>query len=253
MDFPNNIWGFLLSSKYAIVKKVIKECCNITSYCKINATTTASEADHFHKYISENISDGIRLINTGTIDPYVNLWGSVPLIDKGCKYLFPMLPNFAQVLGNNRMAMYNSPKIIISKMAKSLEAYWDMKGEYASMNTNCMYSIKIPAQLLMGWIHSKLFHYIYECYFEGLKMSGGYLPFSAPYLSCMSIPSKIESRVEIIKLVDEIIMNYKSVQENQMIIDKIIFQLCHLTYDEVLTVDPDTKITREEYEEGGVL
>ena len=248
-DFPDNVWGFLLSSKYEIVKKVLNECCEITSYCKINATSTASEADCFHKYISENISDGIRLVNTGTIDPYINLWGSVNLVDKGCRYLCPMLPNTAEILGDNRMAMYNGPKIIISKMAKSLEAYWDMNGEYASINTNCMYSMTIPAQLLMGWIHSKLFHYIYECYFEGLKMAGGYLPFTAPYLSCMCIPSAIESCVEIIKLVDEIVQNYKSVDENQIMIDKIIFNLCHLTYDEVLKVDPDTKITREEYED----
>lgn len=248
MDFPDNIWGFLLSSKYTIVKKVMRECRNITSYCKINATSTASEADCFHKYISENISNGIRLINTGTIDPYVNLWGAIPLVDKGCKYLCPMLPNTVNILGNNRITMYNSPKIIISKMAKSLEAYWDIKGEYASINTNCMYSITIPSQLLMGWLHSKLFHYIYECYFEGLKMAGGYLPFSAPYLSCMCIPAGIESCTEIIRLVDEIIRKYKSFQENQMIIDKIIFQLCHLTYDEVIMVDPDVRITREEYE-----
>lgn len=249
MDFPDNIWGFLLSSKYDIVKKSLQKCCNITDICKINATSTASEADSFHKYITDSIeAKGLKLINTGTIDPFVNLWGKVCLVDKGCKYLYPTLPNNLDILGKNRLHIYNSPKIIISKMALRLEAYWDEKGEYASVNTNCMYSITIAPQLLMGWIHSKLFHYIYECFFEGLKMAGGYLPFSAPYLSCMCIPRHLTNSSIIIKLVDELIMNPEKIQKNMSIIDLLIFKLCDFSYDEVLIVDPQTPITREEYE-----
>ena len=249
VDFPDNIWGFLLSSKYDIVKKSLQKCCDITDVCKINATSTASEADFFHKYIANNIeAEGLRLINTGTIDPFVNLWGKVCLIDKGCKYLYPTLPNSLSILGKNRLYIYNSPKIIISKMALRLEAYWDEKGEYASVNTNCMYSITIAPQLLMGWIHSKLFHYIYECFFEGLKMAGGYLPFSAPYLSCMCIPCNLTKCSTIIKLVDELIINQEKIQKNMSIIDLLIFKLCDFSYDEMLVVDPQTTITSEDYE-----
>ena len=247
MDFPENIWGFLLSEKYEIVKKVSYKCCPMTTFCKINATSTAAEADDFHRYISESLLKGLKLINTGTIDPFINLWGKECLVDKGCKYLFPMLPNTLNVLGNNRFTMYNSPKIIVSKMAKRLEAFWDVNGEYASINTNCIYSISIAPQFLMAWIHSKLFHYIYECYFEGLKMSGGYLPFSAPYLSCMCIPYEIESCIDIIYLVDEIISGEKSMDENMSIIDKMIYKLCCLTYEEISMIDPE--ILRTEYEE----
>lgn len=247
MDFPENIWGFLLSEKYEIVKKVSYNCCPMTTFCKINATSTAAEADDFHRYISESLLKGLKLINTGTIDPFINLWGKECLVDKGCKYLFPMLPNTLNVLGNNRFTMYNSPKIIVSKMAKRLEAFWDANGEYASINTNCIYSMSIAPQFLMAWIHSKLFHYIYECYFEGLKMSGGYLPFSAPYLSCMCIPIEIESCIDIIYLVDEIINGGKSMNENMSIIDKMIYKLCCLTYEEISMIDPE--ILRTEYEE----
>lgn len=247
-NFPDKIWGFLLSSKYGIVNRIINECENITNYCKINATSTASEADIFHSYIEENVSNGLKLINTGTIDPFVTNWGKSFLLDKGCKYLQPTLPNSIKVLGANRKRMYNMPKIIVAKMSLKVEAFWDKYGNYASVNTNCLHSITIAPQLLMGWIHSKLFHFIYECYFEGLKMSGGYLPFSAPYLSTMCIPQKILSCEDIIKLVNEIINNKQSVEENMMKIDNLIYKLCNLTYDEVLRVDPETPITREEYE-----
>lgn len=248
MDFPENIWGFLMSSKYDLTKRITEKCNSILCYCKINATSTASEADKFHEYISEQ-DNGLRLVNTGTIDPFVNFWGVHELVDKGIKYLRPMLPNDVKVLGRNRYVMYNSPKIIVSKMSLSVEGFWDKNGEYASVNTNCLYSINIAPQLLLGWLHSKLFHYIYECYFEGLKMSGGYLPFSAPYLSCMCVPTNLVKCTTIIELVDEIINGDKSIQENMNIINLYIYKLCDLTYDDVLVIDPQTSITREEYEQ----
>ena len=170
------------------------------------------------------------------------------MTDKGVKYLYPTLPNNVQILGKSRYAMYNSPKIIVSKMSLSIEGFWDKKGEYSSINTNCLYSINIAPQLLLGWIHSKLFHYIYECYFEGLKMSGGYLPFSAPYLSCMCIPTDLVKCTIIIELVDEIINGNKSIQENMNLINLYLYKICDLTYDEILIVDPKTFITRVEYE-----
>ena len=39
--------------------------------------------------------------------------------------------------------------------------------------------------------------------------------------------------------------------ENQ--IDKLVYRLYGLSYDEVLIIDPDTPITREEYEQNNIL
>ena len=136
-------------------------------------------------------------------------------------------------------------------MSLYLEGYFDEKGQYASINTNCIHSITINPYKLLGWIHSKLFNYVYECYFEGLRMAGNYLPFTAPYLSCMCIPQNIDS-LEIECYVRSIISAKvssanadTSMIENQ--IDKLVYQLYGLTYDEVLIIDPDTPITEEEY------
>lgn len=80
-------------------------------------------------------------------------------------------------------------------------------------------------------------------------MSRGYLPFSAPYLSCMCVPTNLVKCTTIIELVDEIINGDKSIQENMNIINLYIYKLCDLTYDDVLVIDPQTSITREEYEQ----
>ena len=80
-------------------------------------------------------------------------------------------------------------------------------------------------------------------------MSGNYLPFTAPYLSCMCVPVNINF-LEIDNLVSSI-FNAKRLAVDTDItaleqqIDLLIY---NLTYDEVLIVDPQTSITREQYE-----
>ena len=243
VTLPDLIWGFVLSSNYGLTRKMITQCEPLTRICRINATSTASEADDFHSYITE--TSGLRLINTGTIDPFVSLWGIESLVDKGCKYLRPYLPNDKEILGDNRYRMYNNPKIIVSKMSLTLEGFLDKEGEYASINTNCFHTIQIRPEILLGWVHSKAFHYMYECFFEGLKMSGGYLPFTAPYLSCMFIPLGINRNDKLYNIVKQIIVGEDGLMSE---LDEQCFKSLELTYDEVLIVDPDTPIKREEYE-----
>ena len=251
-ELPENNWGFILSTKYKLTKKILLKSKPILDVCKINATSTASEADEFHNSLYNDEKMGLKLINTGTIDPYCNFWGVHTLTDKGEQYLYPMLPNNAKILGINRYNLYNSPKIIIAKMSLRLEGFFDENGEYASINTNCLHSIKVSPLKLMGWIHSKLFNYIYECYFEGLRMSGNYLPFTAPYLSCMCVPVNIKF-LEIDNLVISIFTAKRLAVDTDITaleqqIDLLIYHLYDLTYDEVLIVDPQTSITREQYE-----
>ena len=86
---------------------------------------------------------------------------------------------------------------------------------------------------------------MYECFFEGLKMSGGYLPFTAPYLSCMFIPLGINRNDKLYNIVNTIIAGNQDLLSK---LDKECYKSLALTYDEVLIVDPEIPITREEYE-----
>jgi hypothetical protein len=200
------IWGFLLNDKISLTAKVLAQSEPLLNICKINATSTTAEADLYHSMINER--DGYKLINTGTIDRYSNNWGKDYLTDKGEKYLHPFLPKNSKKISTNRHSLYASAKIILAKIALRTEAFFDENGEYASINTNCLHSFAndINPKYLLAWINSKLFQYIYECFFEGLKMQGGYLLYSAPNLSCMTI-KKIneEQQSPFITLVDYII------------------------------------------------
>ena len=177
------ILGFLLNDKLIITEKIINQSESLENVGKINATSTASEADDYSKLITED-GQGYKLINTGTIDPYSTTWGISELTDKGRKLLTPFLPKESESISENRHNLYSAPKIIIAKIGLRCEAFYDDKGEYSSINTNCIHSFSedyLP-EYIQCWINSKLYNYMFECFFDGLRMSGGYLLFSAPNL-----------------------------------------------------------------------
>ncbi|MCL1938304.1 MAG: Eco57I restriction-modification methylase domain-containing protein [Candidatus Azobacteroides sp.] len=178
----DSIWGFLLNDKLTITQKVISKSCSLKETGLINATSTAKEADDYSTLINETA--GYKLINTGTIDAYSNMWGISHLVDKGKKYLNPFLPKDSNTISSNRHKLYSSNKIIIAKIGLTCESFYDELGEYASINTNCIHSFSqdfLPEYILC-WLNSKLYNYTFECLFDGLRMSGGYLLYSAPNL-----------------------------------------------------------------------
>ena len=55
----------------------------------------------------------------------------------------------------------------------------------------------------------------------------------------------LSQKIDILLTKKEQGLSYEKEENN---IDKLVFHLYNLTYDEVLIVDPETPITREEYE-----
>lgn len=180
--------GFLLSDKYELSKKVVADSVPLTRAGQINATSTAAEADDFSKLITEE-GKGFKLVNTGTIDRFVAHWGEASLTDKKRTFTRPRLPRDAAKLGQRRYNLYSSPKIVFAKIARRVEAFYDADGEYASINTNCIHTFSddFDPLYVLAWVNSRLFQYVYECFFDGLRMAGGFLAFSAPYLTSMFI------------------------------------------------------------------
>ncbi len=235
------IWGYLLNDKLPITEKVINKSVSITECAKINATSTASEADEYHNLINQN--NGWKLINTGTIDKYESLWGKFLLTDKGERYLKPYLSKTSQSISQNRKTLYSSNKIIIAKIALTTEAFLDAEGDFASINTNCFHTFGngYNEKYVLAWLNSKLFQYTFECFFEGLKMQGGYLLYSSPNLSKMFI-KEIEEKDQqsFVALVDQILELKKAGEDTQDLeneIDRRVYRLYDLTDEEIAIVE----------------
>jgi len=230
--------GFVLSDKYDITRKVMSQSENLLTAGEINATSTAAEADAFSSHIVEGTGN-LKLINTGTIDRYKTNWGVSELIDKGRRFKRPYLPDKVDVLGKNRAELYGSPKILFAKIALRTEAFFDERGEFASINTNCLHSFSKDYDPLyvLAWVNSNLFQYVYECLFDGLRMAGGFLPYSAPYLSTTFIHRSTAAKQKEIARLARKMIDSKSSGEISREIDALFYKLLDLTAAEVAAVD----------------
>jgi hypothetical protein len=87
-SLPENIWGFLLSTKIELLLKLIKGTSMLSDAGSINASSTAAESDNYGAYIqTKPTTDALKLVNTGTIEKFVSLWGIEELTHAGKKYI----------------------------------------------------------------------------------------------------------------------------------------------------------------------
>jgi hypothetical protein len=190
-----NLWGFLLSPNLKVLKALLARCTTLDAIARVCATTTAAEADELGRTLRPFPSKGWKTLNTGTIDPFSNQWDSQAIRHQKKSIVRPVLPDGPNV-SQNRRELYSTPKILIAKMALHFEGFVDRRGEFAALNCNC---VSAPEQ---GWtidalaliLHSSVVAFAYKQYFDGLRMSGGYLPFQAPQLKTIPIPV-VESRI----------------------------------------------------------
>jgi type I restriction-modification system DNA methylase subunit/predicted type IV restriction endonuclease len=202
---PESIWGIILSNNLSLVQKIFGKGRPLETVAEVQATSTAAEADEYSKHIDDG-KKGMPIINTGTIDRYGTTYGTTKFMNKGTQLKTPVLDT--SKVSDNRRKLYESKKIIIAKLALRIEGFVDEKGEYSSINTNCVHSPKegYSIEFLAGLINSKLISFIYSELFSGLRMSGGYFQFQAPQLRILPIatPSK-DHKEKIEALVRQII------------------------------------------------
>ncbi|MEX0804060.1 MAG: Eco57I restriction-modification methylase domain-containing protein [Candidatus Binatia bacterium] len=245
-SLPENIWGFLLSTNIELLLKLIQGTSMLRDAASINASSTAAESDNYGAYIQNKpTTDALKLVNTGTIEQFVCLWGIEELTHAGNRYLTPYLPLNRASVSDRRENIYKAPKLIFAKMAKSCEAFLDREGEYASLNTNCLYAVKQKPSLefMAGYCNSRLFMFFYDQFFGALRMSGGYYQFQAPQLRV--IPFKKPSDTIDTAVSDAVkrICNSKKCDPRgdttrfEQEIDRLVYKLYELTPGEIAVVE----------------
>jgi hypothetical protein len=241
---PENLWSFLLSNQGKFLSKLIKGSKQLQEYGEVSATSTASEADEYGKFIVERLqSFSMKLINTGTIDKWTSTWGITEMTHAGSRFLKPHL--CLRKVSERRQEMYKAPKVLFAKIAKACEAVLDVSGEYASLNTNCFYKPNkgISIKTIAAICNSKIFMFLYEQLFGALRMSGGYFQFQAPQLRVMPIKYPDNSMEKAIdKLVDRILATKHAHSQActsalELEIDQMVYQLYDLTEEEIKIVE----------------
>jgi len=252
-SLPEFIWGFLLSPNVDLLLKLTRGALTLKDVADINASTTAGEAEEYGATFRNSADkSALKVVNTGTIERFICLWGKSALTHGGQKFLTPYLPLDRSIVNERRSALYRSPKLIFAKMARTCEAFFDERGEYASVNTNCVYK---PAEgvslgFLAGYCNSRLFMFFYEQYFGSLRMSGGYFQFQAPQLRVIPFRKPDKKSDETLQALVSNIMAAKrrnpaaDTDAQERDIDKIVYRLFDLTPAEIAQIEGALANTR---------
>lgn len=182
--FYNNIsW-----SKYFFRPNIVDLINNLENYpslkefsseIEVLGAATVSEAYLIKEVVDDNqfIEDSFKLINTGTIDPYISLWGIKDTQYIKAKYKHPIISNNELIkINSTRFEQSKKSKLIIAGMAKTFETFFDSKGEYlAGKSTTIILENKRNLKYILALLNSKVLTFYLNYVFHSLKMAGGYL------------------------------------------------------------------------------
>ena len=145
----------------------------------------------------------------------------------------------------------NKEKIILQNtrnesLKTRIVATLDDTGVYGTQGINFIIPKHSEDSLryLLGILNSKLMNYLFATKFLNLAIK-------AEYVKQVKLPNTSEKqKVQIEELVNAILQGKLSdadTSKEESEIDHLVYRLYGLTYDEVLIVDPETSIKREEY------
>ena len=142
-----------------------------------------------------------------------------------------------------------SQKIVIQDVATEICATLDENKYLCNDTINIIYKVddSFSFKYILGLLNSKAVRFWHKKVFpEGLHVK-------IYQLKSIPIPTATNDQQHIIDMVDKILAAKKNIPSAdtsalESEIDFLVYQLYGLTYDEVLIVDPETPITKEEYE-----
>ena len=189
---PENIWGYLLLYDDRLFWNAIGKCDVLADHGIVQASSTASEAEEFTAAIAEE-APGLtnkKFIKTGAIDPFFSKWEFQQVRHQGNNYTRPVLNIEHSVITKLRREQYQKPKLIFAKVASYLEVFPDLKGDFASVDTNFFYDSSDDLRLYAALLSSEPVRFLYTALFGALRMRGGDFQFQAPQLRLIPIPKK---------------------------------------------------------------
>ena len=130
---------------------------------------------------------------------------------------------------------FSKPKVIYPETTKGARFAYDETGIY--IDKTCFMLISDSALYLQKTLSSKLFEVAYNKMFSSVELVNHTYQYNKHAL----IKLPIIKNVDTIKLLSNI--------NDEQSINLFIYRAYGLTYEEVLIIDPETPITREEYEQ----
>ena len=253
-------WGIFLSDKLSLIFKInsSKHTLRTKNYIVENPFST-SEAYILRDIVindeNYNADKYFKLINTGTIDPYISLWGDKITSYLKLKFSNPVVKReeLKSILPK-RYEQTLSPKIIITGM-RYFECFYDVYGEYIAGKSTIIIKGENLGDIL-GILNSKLMSFYIKESYSALGIDGG-INFSKGLVFDLPLPCKDFSIINnIVQELEQLtkqtdfknnVQKQQAVKEYENQIDIMVYKLYDLTYQEVLTIDKDFSMSEEDY------
>jgi len=243
----NDDWGFFLSKNLKTLLRIREEFENFGSFIKAENPFTTGEAYELIPLLADgkHTNKTFKFVNTGTIEPYMSLWGLSKTTYLKSKYLQPVIERkeFKHAFPK-RYTQMNNQKLIISGI-RYFEVFFDEKGEYIVGKSAIFIRVfkpKIKPKAVMAIFNSKFISwYINETY--GVLGIDGGVNFSVDMIEALPFPNKfISSQDSLIAIVNKI-LSFKEDNSNadttkfENQIDELVYKLYGLTEEEIKIVE----------------
>lgn len=165
----------------------------------VRGAATVAEAYALAGLIREG-GDGVRLINSGTIDPYEQLWGRKRLRYLGATYLRPVIPDESlQGLSAKRLADARTPKVIVSGMTRTIEAVLDREGVLmAGKSTTIVSSDALDLRYVVALLNSRVVRWYHRQVFAGDRLAGGFFKIGPPQVR--QLPVVVPTHEQMVRI-----------------------------------------------------
>jgi hypothetical protein len=250
------------------VEKMRSQFPPLSAVADVSGAATVAEAYEIQSLIEEGPEQdfqGLRVVNSGTIDRYSLLWGIKTFRYLGNSYLRPIIPMEQKgKLPTKRKQQAEQAKIIVAGMTRRLEWAADLHGSVLAGKSTSVILSSLDLQYLIGILNSSLVNYYYVDAFGGNKLQGGYLRIGPPQLRTIPIrtidftnPQEVEQHSRMVELVQRMLSLHEKLaaarisQEKTVIqhqidatdrqIDRLVYDLYGLTDEEVEIVEQETR------------
>lgn len=248
--------GISLADHLPNVIKIRKQDKIINDYFSVQNPCSVSEAYEIKKILedSPNFDDQVRksfflFVNTGTIDPFVSLWGTKDTTYLKDKYQHPVInKDKFKELFPRRFEQVCKPKLIISGM-RHFESFFDEEGSFiAGKSTEILISKSgLNLKIALAILNSRLIRFYIKQTYSVLGIDGG-INFTTNLIEDLPVPNLdvLDRQESLIKLIDQILVIKNNdvnsdTNELESQLDQIVYRLYNLTPEEIKIIENSPK------------
>ena len=226
-------WGIMISKYINILLRIMNQEKRLLDYdVKVENPFIVSEAYKLLEmiYDGKDSEKNFKLINTGTIDPFITLWGKKNITYIKHKFLHPYVDRKKlEKTMPKRFDQSRSPKLIITGM-RYFEVFLDEEGKYVAGKSTMIIrnSSKISVKALNALLNSRLIRFYLQ---EAYKVTGidGGVNFNAGMIEQTPTPKLSQNIITVLEKFNDKILKCNT--QDEVKLNKILEELNEFIYD----------------------